>query len=299
MVKYKVEGDIQFYTELSNLLNNKEEDSSNLCLISNLPLDENSVKLECGHSFNYLSIYKDIKNHKQKYNSMEMNTCILKTEQIRCPYCRNIQNKLLPYIEMNGIEKIHGINWIDENYMKYNITFIGKCCYKELNIYFDENLEETPENNPKLILCEKVYVTKLKENGLDYCNQHKGFVLNQIINQKKKMEKIKEQEAKLLEKEAKVKAKLLEKEDKVKVKLLEKEIKLKEKILEKFKQEAIKLKEKDIKQKAKLLEKENKVEVTNENVCVAILKSGLNKGLPCGKIIFENNKCKRHCKITL
>lgn len=298
MVKYKVEGNIQFYNELNNLLNKKDEEGSNLCLISNLPLDENAIKLDCGHSFNYNSIYKDIKNHKQKFNSMEMYSCLLKTDQIRCPYCRNIQNKLLPFIEMDGVEKIHGINWIDENYLKYNKTFIGYCCYKEININFDENLEETLENNPKFLLCEKVYVTKLKENGLDYCNQHKGIVLNQIIIQKKEMEKIKEQEAKLLEKQSKLTAKLLEKQAKEKIKFLEKEIKLKDKILEKYKHEAIKLKEKETKQKTTFLVNENNVDVTNENVCVAILKSGLNKGLPCGKTIFENNKCKRHCKVN-
>ena len=31
-------------------------------------------------------------------------------------------------------------------------------------------------------------------------------------------------------------------------------------------------------------------------LCQEILKSGINKGSPCGNKIFENNVCKRHIK---
>jgi hypothetical protein len=284
MVKYKIEGNINFYSELSNLLNKKEEEEiSNLCLISNLPLTEHFIKLECGHSFNYLPLYKDIINHKQKYNYMELNCCILKTEQIRCPYCRNIQNNLLPYKELDGVEKIHGINYIDENYNKYNKTFIGTCSYKKLNLNFDENIDENQENNPKYIQCEKIYVNKLKENGLDYCCIHKNVVLFQITNEKKKMEKLKEKEAKekakLMAKQAKDEAKLLVKEANEKSKLLAKQAKLKAKLLEKVTNENL----------------NNENTINNMLLCNAILKTGINKGTLCGKKIFENNKCKRHC----
>ena len=37
------------------------------------------------------------------------------------------------------------------------------------------------------------------------------------------------------------------------------------------------------------------VEIT---LCQEILKSGKNKGMPCGDKIFENNLCKRHLKKT-
>jgi hypothetical protein len=224
-----------------------------------MPLKENSIKLDCGHSFNYLSIYKDVNNHKNKFNSMEVSNSILKMEQIRCPYCRNIQNKLLPYIEIEGVEKIHGVNYFDENFYKYNSYFEGKCCYVEKNSFFDCNLEEN-EDYPSLLECNNNRVIKLKENGKYYCVYHKLLAYKELLNEAK----IK---AKLLEKDCKMKAKLA----KIQAKLVEKELKIKEKIL---------IKETKTKEKVIL--------------CDAILKTGKNKGLTCSFKVFENNKCKKH-----
>lgn len=251
MVNYKVEGEINFYDELKKSLNVEDNYSENRCLITNTILVEPFVKLECGHTFNYLPLYKDALNHKNKFNSMELG-CILKNGQMRCPYCRNIQNSLLPYFYIEGVEKIHGINFIDENFHKYNNFFYGECCYSCSNPNYDENVEENQESNSKIIKCENKNVTKLKENGKDYCHYHKYLIYKQVL----KEEKVK---AKQLEKEKKLFIKQLEKEEKVKAKQLQKE-----------------------KKKNDLL------------LCDAILKSGSNKGLPCCKKAFENNKCKRH-----
>ena len=279
MVKYIIEGNLLFSEELNNELSLKEENiESNVCLISNLPLDDTNVKLECGHFFNYIPLYKDIKNHKQKFNIMESGIAILKNEQIRCPYCRHIQNSLLPYIELPGVEKIHGINWIDKEYYKYNKYFIGECNYKSINSNFNETIEENSIYNPKFICCSKTYVIKLKENGLDYCDIHKNIILKQINDEKVNLEKIKIKEEKL-------KAKLLEKENKLKAKLLEKENKLK-----------IKLSNTQLKNSIS----EENLNVIKENnlFCSAILKSGLNKGNKCSNKIFNDGKCKRHFNVN-
>lgn len=263
MKNYKVEDNLDFYSELTKSLKEEDDNLENVCLITNKPLQENSVKLDCGHSFNYLSIYKDVNNHKKKFNSMEISNSILKIEQIRCPYCRNIQNKLLPYMELEGVEKIHGVNFFDENFSKYNSYFEGKCCYVEKNYFFDPQLEEN-EDNPSLLQCNHDRVIKLKENGKDYCIHHKLIVYKELLLEAK----IK---AKLLEKEKKIKEKL----DKIQAKIVEKEIKIKEKIA---------LKDAKIKEK----EKEKVI------LCNAILKTGKNKGLSCCCKVFENYKCKKH-----
>ena len=66
-MKYMVEGNIDFFGELYNSISieekeEKEEDSPDFCLISNQPLVEPFVRLDCGHKFNYLPLYYDIYN---------------------------------------------------------------------------------------------------------------------------------------------------------------------------------------------------------------------------------------------
>jgi hypothetical protein len=269
MKNYKVQDNINFYSELTKSLKEEDENLENICLITNTPLQEHNIKLECGHSFNYLSIYKDINNHKNKFNLMELSSSTLKAEQIRCPYCRNIQNKLLPYIEIEGVEKIHGVNYFDENYSKYNCYFQGECCFLYPSPTFDPQIE----NSASFIQCSENSVIKLKENGKDYCSHHKLIAYKELIKEAKL-------KAKLLEKEAKMKDKLLEKEAKLKAKLLEKEAKLLEK--------SAKLNNKIV----KLMEDKSKKE--NIVLCSAVFKSGKNKGLPCCFKVFENDKCKKH-----
>ena len=65
--KYKVEGDIDFFSELYKSLDQDENnnDDDNKCLITNETLTDRFVKLNCGHSFNYLPLLYDIKNHKE------------------------------------------------------------------------------------------------------------------------------------------------------------------------------------------------------------------------------------------
>ena len=51
---------LDFQTELLMLLSQESNIEDNLCLISNLPLEENHVKLCCGHKFNYASIFNEV-----------------------------------------------------------------------------------------------------------------------------------------------------------------------------------------------------------------------------------------------
>jgi hypothetical protein len=121
-MSYLIEGNINFYEELQKSIQTDEINDISYCLISNTPLTEYFVTLECIHKFNYLPLFKDIYNHKKKFNNYEKNT--IKTSQIRCPYCRNIQNKLLPYHEKINdqvIEKINGINFLKDD----NTTTFG------------------------------------------------------------------------------------------------------------------------------------------------------------------------------
>lgn len=69
----------------------------NICLISKEPLHPNHITLVCNHKFNYIPIYKEVFYQKTKFNNLYEVTK-LNYNQIKCPYCRTITNKLLPFI---------------------------------------------------------------------------------------------------------------------------------------------------------------------------------------------------------
>lgn len=126
-MNYIIEDDFDFYKELNN--NDNVNDSEELCLISHEPLiRENTIKLLCGHKFNYLPLFKEIMNQKKKHNILEVKR--LSVNQLKCPYCRNIQNRLLPYIpQIKGVGKVWGVNhpekWEMKNYL-YDCNYVFK-----------------------------------------------------------------------------------------------------------------------------------------------------------------------------
>jgi hypothetical protein len=88
--------------------NNFDIDDDNNCLISYTTLEKNHVTLECSHKFNYKHLYEEIKKQKTLNNCYEIQR--LKKHQIKCPYCRQIQDKLLPYPRDSNYPKIIGVN---------------------------------------------------------------------------------------------------------------------------------------------------------------------------------------------
>jgi len=189
-----IEDNIDFYSEI----NNEEEINKNdICLITQNSLDKDHISLECGHKFNYEAIFNDIINHKTKFNKLEKT--FLTTNEIRCPYCRNIQDKLLPYNEL--YPKIHGVNYFDDHiyllniFKNYNDKWIkGKC------MYFNESND--PENSN---CCMNTNVTYIKTFNLFLCNQHKNLYIKNYLIKYEKQKKDKEKNEKLLLKEQKMK----------------------------------------------------------------------------------------------
>ncbi len=294
MVKYIIEGDenFDFFTELKKSINEEniiiEETNNNVCLITGEKLVDCFVELECGHKFNYIPLYNDLYNYKKKFMNMESNKQKLNYTEIRCPYCRNIQKHLLPFVNMAGVEKIHGINFIDENkifnenntscthsygYKYYNYTlkyYTDKQCFYEIEI-----------NAGIKYKCSKHGYLTVLSDGNYYCKQHCKKADKIIINKKK-----------LEEKEALKKKKLEEKEELKKKKLEEKEA-LKKKKTKKNTQEIV------IGTEPGIIIPDENIIVTPVNGCKAILKSGVNKGKLCGCKIFNyvNDTialCKRH-----
>lgn len=96
---------IAFYEELMKQLSN-DSGESDTCLISGERLYDGYIKLECNHSFNYNYIYNEVVRQKTEFNTLEVQR--LRTNQIKCPYCRNVQDSLLP--PRTNFQIIHGVN---------------------------------------------------------------------------------------------------------------------------------------------------------------------------------------------
>jgi hypothetical protein len=111
-MNYVFQGNMNFSNELMKLVSEdaKINIEENVCLISGEILLENFIELSCGHKFNYTSIINELINQRKK-NRLETHTITIK--QIKCPYCRNLHNGILPYY--NGYEKIKNVNWSSTN----------------------------------------------------------------------------------------------------------------------------------------------------------------------------------------
>jgi hypothetical protein len=130
---------MNFYEELFKVLSNDEDTNiEETCLITNEKLEDFHVTLMCGHKFNYLPLFHEICN--QKYNNNNYEIQRLGYSQIKCPYCRNIQNFLLPPpYKDNDIKLVKYVNTPIKLCMKsYKCPYIlkngknkGNTCNKE------------------------------------------------------------------------------------------------------------------------------------------------------------------------
>ena len=159
MQNYLIEGDIDFYNELKNRTNSNDcNEDENTCLITGEELCYPTITLLCGHKFNYFPLLDEVKKQKRERRNIPK----LSINQIKCPFCRNIQNKLLPYIcfDISGYQPILGVN----SPSKY-CMFLNKCNY----IYKSGKNKNMKCNN---------------ECNDEYCKKH-----FKLINSKKESQK--------------------------------------------------------------------------------------------------------------
>ena len=160
-----------FNAELEKLItsnNNHIEDEE--CLISKEKLNDTAIKLECGHSFNYEPLYNEIVKQKVLGHRVTEITKLF-NHQLKCPYCRNIQNKILPYAPSLNLKKITGVNAPNKWQMLND-----RCCYSNNNKrskYFN-----TPCNEP----CWGKYCTKhVRLKSVIKSQSGIGLIKNNVI----------------------------------------------------------------------------------------------------------------------
>ena len=95
----KIENNFNFNDELLKAITEDSDDESeydnkNRCLISLEPLTDYAIRLDCNHSFNYIPLYKEVVKQKTMRRMLHPKW----RYTFKCPYCRNINSKLLPFI---------------------------------------------------------------------------------------------------------------------------------------------------------------------------------------------------------
>ena len=218
---------LYFYTSLENDTESELDDDINSqerCMITQTPLYNDYVTLECGHKFNYDAIFNDIYNHKKRFHELE--TSRLQTSQIRCPYCRNIQNSLLPC--PSGKKMVCGVNVIIDIpqeqvinmrtpsmfWLNYRHFAKGYCCYGVSDISkLGKSCSEVTCSDTMVMyndVDERVYCkTHLKEMLTSVFNNSQTNTKKEVSREKREIASIIRQE-KLL---AKKKAALIEKQE--------------------------------------------------------------------------------------
>lgn len=145
-----IDNNIDFYSELKKELSANVVEYENHCLITLMPLSDNFITLECNHKFNYIPLYNEVLKQKSGINSLE--TTRLKINEIKCPYCRQVTKKLLPYIDISGVNMVKGVN-----YPKQFTMMLHSCEWKF----------KTGKN--KGCYCNK---PAFKTSNGTYCNKH-------------------------------------------------------------------------------------------------------------------------------
>jgi len=261
MIRYSVEGGMNFYEELYKSLDEEQDKQcENICLITNEPLTDKYVTLICGHKFNYVPLFNSVKNYKSTPNNLEKTK--LKINEIKCPYCRKIQKHVLPYHSELGINRTMGVNYYDPEILDIFPYIFKRCEFLVDNQNYDPTQPESNVNKIKHRCC--IQATQIKENAYGdekyYCYAHMKKMLRLYKKQQEQEEKQKAKEEKRKAKEEKQQAK---------------------------------------KHKTPICENiilGTTTSTSNTDKCIQILKSGPNKGQPCGCKIKENNLCGKHMK---
>jgi hypothetical protein len=162
-----------------NLLNENITTEDNICLITSENLKDNNIELNCGHKFNYEALYNEVvyqKTRKLLDNSQ------LKINEVKCPYCRNVTNKLLPFYKYYSIKQVRGVTYPEEYCMKiYECEHVknGKKCTKsgcktENGIFCNKHLVITKE--------DEIILKNESKDVFNYYKQKKIVELKKILN---------------------------------------------------------------------------------------------------------------------
>lgn len=191
-MNYVMEGNTNFQNLLMEAICAPDDGNNKLCLISNQELEKQHITLQCKHTFNYIPLFKEIVKQKKTHNILEVQK--LKQHQLKCPYCRRVQNNILPYNEKLR-KKVVGVNWPPSISMLANLcsailksgkrsgSSCGRACFAK---YCAIHKRYTLINKPATPICSQTLKSG-KRKGMQCKNKAKkngfcGIHLPKIIN---------------------------------------------------------------------------------------------------------------------
>lgn len=166
--------------------NGDERDFSlnNSCLISGEPLDNNHITLDCKHKFNINELYNEVVQQKTKH-TLYFNKTKIKYNEIKCPYCRTITPKLLPYFKYYNNNLIYGVNCPQHLTMQlYECEYKGKkntncgknACITNSGTLCNNHIKYTYNEEQIIKTLDKISIACLKKKTIkelkDELKQH-------------------------------------------------------------------------------------------------------------------------------
>lgn len=164
--------------------------NSNICLISNKPLDNNYITLDCNHKFNYQELYDEFKYQKTNKNYYDTSRPL--PYQIKCPYCRSFTNKVLPYFKHLLPDNYCPvtINKKFDTIKLYECTYINKisknpcnlnCCLSDLGKLCNKHYTIKKNANDKKLLKDKNEKINKDNNHDNFDNLIPEYDMSSII----------------------------------------------------------------------------------------------------------------------
>ena len=178
----------------------------NTCLISNKELTDNFVTLACNHRFNYMSLYNEV--HYQKTQRV-LDNAMLRLNEIKCPYCRTVTPKLLPYFKYYDVRQVRGVNhpqiysmklhscqYLNKHKLPCNMsackTKHGILCNRHNKARESEDIFLSTVDNSEFVKYNKKKLpdlkTILKTNGCKVSGTKQQLVERIIVEKHKKLE---------------------------------------------------------------------------------------------------------------
>lgn len=116
-------------TSENMIMDTSENIKLHTCTITQQPLTKSHIILPCSHKFNYIPLFNEVCLQKTKKNVYD--TDHLSINQIKCPYCREISNNILPFIPSETTTKFNGVNYPFKYSMKQRFKCDWKNCIKD------------------------------------------------------------------------------------------------------------------------------------------------------------------------
>ena len=139
-----------------------DTDTDNNCLLTKEALNDIHVTLNCGHKFNYIPLYKEVVIQKTSAGMTTngyYNSCTLRLNEMKCPYCRRVQDKLLPFLNYDNIKKLRGVN------APVSVCMKARMCE---HIETAKKRKNTKKKISDSCECNAIHVV----NGAYYCKKH-------------------------------------------------------------------------------------------------------------------------------